>query len=96
MLWLLPFVAAAGVATEASAPATCQLQSISPRGSWRFFRVVDVRTGEIVMAQAINGGDVKQIYPKHSQVRVEHKLPGHTVYQKGPPVECKGGITIRR
>ena len=96
MLWLLPLAAATGVATEASAPTSCQLQSTSPRGRWRFFRVVDVRTGEIIFAQAINGGDVKQIYPKHSQVRIEHKLPGHTVYQKGATVECKGGITIRR
>ena len=96
MLWLLPFVAGAEIATAAPAPPTCRLQSTSPKGSWRFFRVVDARTGEIVFAQAINGGDVKQIYPKHSLVRIEHKLPGHTVYQKGPTVECKGEMTIRR
>jgi len=91
MLWLLPLAAATGVATEASAPTSCQLQSTSPRGRWRFFRVVDVRTGEIIFAQAINGGDVKQIYPKHSRVRIEPNCPVTPSIGRGRPLSAKAG-----
>jgi hypothetical protein len=75
---------------------TCKLQSKSPAGEWRFFRVYDASTGEVLLRQAVNGGDRKTIYSKHDQVRVESKLPGHTVYQPSTFAPCKGGNTIER
>ena len=74
----------------------CKLQSRGPAGEWRFFRVYDASTGEVLLRQAVNGGDRKTIYSKHDQVRVEFKLPGHTVYQPSTVVPCKGGDTIER
>ena len=79
----------------AALAGTCQIQSADPPGQWKFFRVYDAKTGEVVRAQAINGGDAKEVISKHDQVRVEFKLPGDIQYRPGFAAECKGGNTIR-
>ena len=80
--------------TAASA-GTCHIRSTNPPGQWKFFRVHDAKTGELVRAQAINGGDSKELTSKHDQVKVEFKLPGDIQYRRGFVAPCKGGNTIR-
>jgi hypothetical protein len=80
---------------SAALAETCNIHSTSPPGHWRFYRVYDARTGEVLLRQAINGGDTKLVTAKHDHVRIESKLPGHLNYRAGPTAACKGGNTIR-
>jgi len=80
---------------SAAVAGTCNIQSSSPPGVWRFFRVYDGGSGEVLLRQAISGGDSKSVTSKSDQVRVEFKLPGHTKYQVGATATCKDGNTIR-
>ncbi len=79
----------------AALAGTCHIQSTNPPGQWKFFRVHDAKTGEVVRAQAINGGDSKELTSKHDQVKVEFKLPGDIQYRGAFVAPCKDGNTIR-
>ncbi len=87
-------IAAILVGQEARAE-NCKVESTSPPGQWKFIRAYDADTGKIVFQQAINGGDSKPITVSGERVRVDHKLPGHTVYQTGTVAPCKGGNTVK-
>jgi hypothetical protein len=79
---------------SAALAGTCKIHSASAPGHWRFFRVYDAHTGEVLLRQAVNGGDSKAVTSKHNQVRIESKLPGHRNYRPGPLAACKGDNTI--
>ena len=83
------------VGESAALAGTCNIQSTTPPGVWRFFRIYDAGTGEVLLRQAINGGDTKSVTSKHDQVRVEFKTPGSTKYQVGATAPCKDDNTIR-
>ena len=87
-------IAASLVGHEARAES-CKVESASQPDQWKFIRVYDADTGKIVYQQAINGGDSKPVTVSGERVRVDYKLPGHTVYQTGTVAACKGGNTVK-
>jgi hypothetical protein len=94
ILALVAAIAAILVAHEARAES-CKVESTSPPGQWKFIRAFDADTGKVVYQQAINGGDSKPVTVSGERVRVDYKLPGHTVYQTGTVAPCKGGNTVK-
>jgi hypothetical protein len=96
MASLVQMAAGLALLTAGQTPAgTCNIQSNSPPGQWIFFRVYDVATGQEVLRQAINGGDIKTISVMHDRVKIERKTPGQTEYLTAAVTTCKDGNTIK-
>jgi len=74
---------------------TCQVQNTSAPGLWKFVRVYDVDTGQVVLRRAINGGDSVEVRVSGIRARVEFKLAGYTRYKTSANGTCKGGNTLR-
>jgi hypothetical protein len=89
------FAIAALLGESGALAGSCRIQSTNPPGQWKFVRAYDPDNGTIVLRQAINGGDSKQVTVSGHHVRVESKLPGHTHYHSGPVAPCKGGNIVR-
>jgi hypothetical protein len=87
-------IAAILVGYEAHAES-CKVESASPAGQWKFIRAYDADTGKVVFQQALNGGDSRPVTVSGERVRVDYKLPGHTVYQTGAVAPCKGGNSVK-
>lgn len=93
---LVSIAAALAPLAAGSGPGgTCNIQSNSPPGQWIFFRVYDVVTGQEILRQAINGGDIKTISVTHDRVKIERKAPGQTEYRTAAVTTCKDGNTIK-
>jgi hypothetical protein len=82
------------VAGEALAE-TCNIQSRRAPGEWKFVKVYDADTGEIVYQQAVSGGVNKQVTVSGQRVRIDSKLPGYIDYEAGAVALCKGGNTVK-
>jgi len=89
------FAIAALLVESAALAESCKVQSTSPPGQWKFVRAYDPDTNEVVLRQAINGGDSKPVTVAGDHVRVEYKLPGHTRYQPAVVAPCKDGNVVR-
>lgn len=74
---------------------SCQVHNASAPGVWKFVRVYDVDTGQVVLRRAINGGDSVEVTVSGSRARVEFKLAGYTRYKTSVTGTCKGGNTLR-
>jgi len=89
------FAIAALLVESGALAESCQVQSASQPGQWKFVRAYDPDTGKVVLQQPINGGDSKEVTVAGDHVRVEYKLPGHTHYEAGVVSPCKGGNVVR-
>ena len=93
---ILAFAVTAAALLEGGAFAgTCKVQNAAKPGDWRFVHVYDVKKSEIVLRQAINGGDSKEVTVSGERVRVNHKRPGSKAYAAGAIAICKNGNTVK-
>ena len=74
---------------------SCKVQNSSPPGQWKFVRVYDADTGQIVLRQAINGGDSKDVTLTGTRARVEYKLAGDAQYHSATIETCKAGSVLK-
>ena len=88
-------IAAASILEGAAVAGTCKVQSWAAAGDWRFVDVYDVTKSEIVLRQAINGGDSKDVTVTGDRIRVNHKRSGNRNYAAGPVADCKNGNTVK-
>lgn len=92
---LFASIIAAALLEGAAVAGTCKVQNAAKPGDWRFVHVYDVKKSEIVLRQAINGGDSKSVTVSGDRVRVNHKYPGSKGYKAGPVVACKNGNIVK-
>lgn len=96
---MLKLVAAAALGlllVESGAVAgTCKVKNSKPAGHWTFVQVYDADTNNVVLRQAINGGDTKNVTVSRHSVRVDHKFAGQRQYKTGAVAACKDGNTIK-
>ena len=88
------FAAAALLGEGVALAGNCKVRNSRAPGDWTFVHVHDVDTGQIVMRQAINGGDSKNVTVSGRRVRIDQKPAGHRQYKTGAITVCKGGNTI--
>jgi hypothetical protein len=95
-MWkLIGLVAAIALLGESAALAeTCKVRNHRAPGDWVFVHVHDADTGQIVLRQAINGGDSKNVTVSGHRARVDQKPAGYRQYKTGSIAVCKGGNTI--
>ena len=92
----IALLATAVVLLESQAGAeTCMIHNSGPAGEWKFFRVHDADTGQIVLQQAIKGGDSRQVEVSKERVTVSSKFPGYRQYSQPIASTCKGGNTVK-
>ena len=92
---LFAAVVVASLLEGTAAAGTCKVQNTAAPGQWRFVHVYDVKKSEIVLRQAINGGDSKEVTVSGERVRVNHKHPGGKTYTAGAIAICKNGNTVK-
>jgi hypothetical protein len=92
---LFASVLAAALLEGAAFAGTCSVQNSAAPGDWRFVHVYDVKKSEIVLRQAINGGDSKEVTVSGNKIRVDHKRAGNRNYATGPVTACKDGNTVK-
>jgi hypothetical protein len=73
---------------------SCKVRNGRSAGNWIFVQVYDVDKGQVVLRQAINGGDSKDVTVSGHRARVDQKPAGHRNYKAGAVAACKGGNTI--
>ena len=96
---MLKLVAAAALgillAESAAVAGRCKVQNAKPAGQWTFVQVYDTDTSHVVLRQAIDGVDTKNVTVSGHRVRVDHKLAGHRNYKQGTVAVCKDGNVIK-
>ena len=80
---------------SAGMAGTCNVQSTRAPGHWKFVKVFDVDTGEIVFQKVIDGGKLHEVTVSGERARVDWKLPGGKDYKAGPVSSCKDGNTVK-
>ena len=88
------FVLSALLAGSPALAETCKVHNNRSPGSWIFVQVYDADTGHVVLRQAINGGDSKEVTVSGHRARVDQKPAGHRNYSTGAVSACKKGNTI--
>ena len=88
-------IVAALFAERNAIAGTCNVRSSAPVDRWRFVQVYDVDRNEVVLRQAVKGGDSKPVTVSGERIRVAYKLPGATRYKPGVEALCKEGSTIQ-
>jgi len=88
------FAAVALLGENAASAETCKVRNHRAPGDWTFVHVYDVDTGHVVLRQAINGGDSKEVTVSGHRARVDQKPAGHRQYKTGAIAVCKGGNTV--
>jgi len=88
------FALAALVAESPALADSCKVRNGRSPGSWIFVQVYDADTGHVVLRQAINGGDSKEVTVSGHRARVDQKPAGHRNYDTGAVAVCKRGGTI--
>ena len=88
-------IVAASFVEQSAIAATCNVKSSGPADRWRFVQVYDVDRNEVVLRQAVKGGDSKPVTVSGERIRVAYKLPGATRYNPGLEALCKEGSTIQ-
>ncbi len=73
---------------------TCNIQSTRAPGQWKFVKVYDLDTGEVVLQKAINGGETREVTVRGHRMRVDWKLPGGKNYKAGAEAICADGHTV--
>ena len=74
---------------------SCKVQATGPAGHWKFVQVHDLRSGEVVLRQAIKSGDWKPVEATGDKIRIDWKLGGYKHYRTGPTATCTGGNIIK-
>ena len=76
-------------------PESCKVLWNGPSDEWRFVKIYEQSTGEIVFQSVVRGGESRGVYVKTPRIRVESKWAGDKNYHAGPTTDCKGGNTVR-
>lgn len=93
MLGVLLFLALGG--QNYDEPESCKILWNGPADEWRFVKVYEQSTGEVVFQSVVRGGESHGVYVKTPRIRIESKWAGDKNYHPGPTASCKGGITVR-
>lgn len=76
-------------------PESCKIQYSGPVDEWRFLKVYEQSTGEVVLQTVIKGGDSKSVFVKTPRIVITSKWAGDKNYRSHPVTSCAGGNTIR-
>jgi hypothetical protein len=94
--WLRFSIAVTALLVPSTALAeSCKVQNSNAAGQWKFVRVYDADTGQVVLRQAINGGDSKDVTVSGTRARVEYKLAGDAQYHSATIGTCKAGSVLK-
>jgi hypothetical protein len=73
----------------------CKVMYQGTPDDWRFVKVYEVATGQIVLQTVIRGGSTSDVYVASPSIRIYSKWAGDLDYKPGQPVQCEKGATVK-
>ena len=73
----------------------CKIMYQAPSDRWRFIKVYEVSSGQVVLQTVISGGRSRDVYVASPSIRIDSKWAGDVAYRPGLPVSCAHGATIK-
>ena len=74
---------------------SCKILYQAPTDRWRFVKVYELSSGQVVLQTVISGGRSRDVYVASPSIRIDSKWAGDVAYRPGLPVRCADGATIR-
>lgn len=76
-------------------PPNCKIMYQAAPDEWRFVKVYELSSGEVVLQTVIRGGDSREVYVASPRIRIDSKWAGDVDYKPGAQSQCAKGETIK-